>query len=228
MQRLDEHWEWVGAMDAPDLEKPPSEYFRSNCYLSCEADEDTVKYYVDWFGDDNVVFSTDYPHSDSKYPHSVTAFMMIAPPVPMVWLPLNVEWSIETGLTLSATIAPPPASHSGDSQVASLLTKAECETLSAPNPSACDATSPTGNWCDPRTSLLIDGPLTKMPPPCPAHPKSQSATLPLKNAPLTKAPPKTIAPPPVALQVSHSTSFWVNTELVIVNVPSNMTMKRES
>jgi predicted TIM-barrel fold metal-dependent hydrolase len=77
MQRLDEHWEWVGAMDAPDLEQPPSEYFRSNCYLSCEADEDTVKYYVDWFGDDNVVFSTDYPHSDSKYPHSVTAFLKL-------------------------------------------------------------------------------------------------------------------------------------------------------
>ena len=34
-----------------------------------------MKYYVDWFGDDNLVFSTDYPHGDSKYPHSVTAFM---------------------------------------------------------------------------------------------------------------------------------------------------------
>ena len=77
LQRLDEHWEWVGAMDAPDLEKAPSEYFRSNCYLSCEADEETVKYYVDWFGDDNIVFSTDYPHGDSKYPHSVTAFMKL-------------------------------------------------------------------------------------------------------------------------------------------------------
>lgn len=77
MQRLDEHWEWVGVMDAPDLEKAPSEYFRSNCYVSVEADEDTVKYYVDWFGDDNVVFSTDYPHGDSKYPHSVTAFLKL-------------------------------------------------------------------------------------------------------------------------------------------------------
>ena len=77
LQRLDEHWEWVGAMDAPDLEKAPSEYFRSNCYVSCEADEETVKYYVDWFGDDNIVFSTDYPHGDSKYPHSVTAFMKL-------------------------------------------------------------------------------------------------------------------------------------------------------
>ena len=77
LQRLDEHWEWVGAMDAPELEKAPSEYFRSNCYVSCEADEETVKYYVDWFGDDNIVFSTDYPHGDSKYPHSVTAFMKL-------------------------------------------------------------------------------------------------------------------------------------------------------
>ena len=77
LQRLDEHWEWVGAMDAPDLEKPPSEYFRSNCFLGVEADEDTVKYYVDWFGDDNLVFSTDYPHGDSKFPDAVKAFLKL-------------------------------------------------------------------------------------------------------------------------------------------------------
>ena len=77
LQRLDEHWEWVGAMDAPDLEKAPSEYFRSNCFLGVEADEDTVKYYVDWFGDDNLVFSTDYPHGDSKFPDAVKAFLKL-------------------------------------------------------------------------------------------------------------------------------------------------------
>jgi predicted TIM-barrel fold metal-dependent hydrolase len=72
--RLDEHWEWVGAHEAPDLTMKPSEYFRRNCWLSVEADEETVRYYVDWFGDDNVVFSTDYPHADSKYPESIAAF----------------------------------------------------------------------------------------------------------------------------------------------------------
>jgi predicted TIM-barrel fold metal-dependent hydrolase len=72
--RLDEHWEWVGASEAPDLTMKPSEYFRRNCWLSVEADERTVRYYVDWFGDDNLVFSTDYPHADSKYPESVAAF----------------------------------------------------------------------------------------------------------------------------------------------------------
>ncbi len=77
LDRLDEHWEWVGNMDAPDLERAPSEYFRSNCFLSIEADERAARYYVDAFGDDNLVFSTDYPHGDSKYPHAVEAFLTL-------------------------------------------------------------------------------------------------------------------------------------------------------
>ena len=44
------------------------------CYLSVEADEATAVHYVDWFGRDNLVFSTDYPHGDSMYPHAVDAF----------------------------------------------------------------------------------------------------------------------------------------------------------
>jgi predicted TIM-barrel fold metal-dependent hydrolase len=75
MHRLDEHWEWVGKVEAPELRMKPSEYFRRNCFLSVESDEVTVKQYVDWFGDDNLVFSTDYPHADSKYPHAVEAFL---------------------------------------------------------------------------------------------------------------------------------------------------------
>ena len=75
--RLDEHWEWVGRYEAPDLATKPSEYFRSNCFLAVEADEEPVRYYVDWFGDENLVFSTDYPHADSKYPRSVDAFLKL-------------------------------------------------------------------------------------------------------------------------------------------------------
>lgn len=74
MHRLDEHQEWVGWYDAPDLKRKPSEYFLSNCFVSVDADETTVKHYVDWFGDDNLVFSTDFPHGDSQYPHAVEMF----------------------------------------------------------------------------------------------------------------------------------------------------------
>jgi predicted TIM-barrel fold metal-dependent hydrolase len=74
MRRLDEHYEWVGWYEATDLSKKPSEYFRDQCFLSVECDEETVVHYVDWFGDDNIVFSTDYPHGDSQYPHAVETF----------------------------------------------------------------------------------------------------------------------------------------------------------
>ncbi|MBM4267848.1 MAG: amidohydrolase [Deltaproteobacteria bacterium] len=72
--RLDEHWEWLGKYEAPELTKAPSEYFKSNCYLSVEADEEPVKQYVETFGHSNLVFSTDYPHADSKFPRAVEAF----------------------------------------------------------------------------------------------------------------------------------------------------------
>src|SRR4029453_9411167 len=46
-------------------------------YLSVESDESTAKYFIDWFGDDNLVFSTDYPHGDSKYPLAVANFLQL-------------------------------------------------------------------------------------------------------------------------------------------------------
>jgi predicted TIM-barrel fold metal-dependent hydrolase len=75
--RLDEHWEWLGRWEVPEVKRKPSEYFRTNCFLAVEADEEPVRQYVETFGDDNLVFSTDYPHADSKYPHSVEAFLRL-------------------------------------------------------------------------------------------------------------------------------------------------------
>ena len=71
MHRLDEHHEWVGWYEAKNLTKKPSDYFRRQCFVSVDADEDTVKHFVDWFGDENLVFSTDFPHGDSMYPHAM-------------------------------------------------------------------------------------------------------------------------------------------------------------
>ncbi len=74
MYRLDEHWEWTGWYEAPSLTMKPSDYFRRNCWVSVESDEDTVAHFIDTFGYDKLVTSTDYPHGDSKFPHAVDAF----------------------------------------------------------------------------------------------------------------------------------------------------------
>jgi predicted TIM-barrel fold metal-dependent hydrolase len=39
-----------------------------------EPDEAGVKYVIDFIGADRLVFSTHYPHGDSKYPHAVESF----------------------------------------------------------------------------------------------------------------------------------------------------------
>jgi predicted TIM-barrel fold metal-dependent hydrolase len=75
LYRLDEHWEWTGKYEAPELQMAPSKYFLRNCFVSCEADEVVAKHYFEEFGDDNVVFSTDYPHADSKFPHATESFL---------------------------------------------------------------------------------------------------------------------------------------------------------
>ena len=74
LYRLDEHYEWVGWYEAPSLTMKPSEYFRRNCWISVESDEDTVTHFIDTFGHGRLVTSTDYPHGDSKYPHAIDAF----------------------------------------------------------------------------------------------------------------------------------------------------------
>jgi uncharacterized protein len=77
MYRLDEHWEWTGKYEAPELRMKPSQYFMRNCFVSCEADEIGAKHYFEDFGDANVVFSTDYPHADSKFPRATESFLSL-------------------------------------------------------------------------------------------------------------------------------------------------------
>lgn len=73
--RLDEHWELYGDQWAPGLGNPPSYYFKRQCYASVECDEEPAKYAIDCIGNERLVFSTDFPHVDTKYPKAVERFL---------------------------------------------------------------------------------------------------------------------------------------------------------
>jgi predicted TIM-barrel fold metal-dependent hydrolase len=75
--RLDEGWEREGDVWAKDLTMAPSEYFKRQVFVSVEPDEAGVKYVIDYLGTDRLVFSTDYPHGDSKFPHAVESFLKL-------------------------------------------------------------------------------------------------------------------------------------------------------
>ena len=73
--RLDEGWEREGDIWAKDLTMKPSDYFKRQAFVAVEPDEAGVKYVIDYLGTERLVFSTDYPHGDSKYPHAVNSFL---------------------------------------------------------------------------------------------------------------------------------------------------------
>lgn len=52
----------------------PSEYFRRQCWISTEHEKE-LPMIIDLIGDDNIVFSTDYPHGDSDFPEGVEEFL---------------------------------------------------------------------------------------------------------------------------------------------------------
>ena len=80
LHRMDEHWENATKKDfglTGITEKPPSEYFRRQCYVSADSSEYMLAQVIELIGDDKIVFTTDYPHPDSPWPHAVEEFLAL-------------------------------------------------------------------------------------------------------------------------------------------------------
>jgi uncharacterized protein len=75
--RLDEGYEREGDIFMQDLTMAPSEYFKRQCFISIEPDEAPARHTIEDFGCEQLVFSTDYPHGDSKYPNAVESFLKL-------------------------------------------------------------------------------------------------------------------------------------------------------
>ncbi len=73
--RTDEGFEREGDIFMPDLKELPSEYFKNQVVVSVEPDELPVRHTISELGSSQLVFSTDYPHGDSKYPVAVESFL---------------------------------------------------------------------------------------------------------------------------------------------------------
>jgi uncharacterized protein len=73
LHRLDEHVEWLGEIpqEGGDLEMSPSDYFRRQGWINCEPDEPNLQGIVDYLGADRLLWASDFPHPDAKYPGAV-------------------------------------------------------------------------------------------------------------------------------------------------------------
>jgi predicted TIM-barrel fold metal-dependent hydrolase len=67
VQRMEQHWQYSGNAEAPDMKMSPTEYFKRNFYVACRSDERTLPAAVSLLGDENFVWNTDYPHPDGTW-----------------------------------------------------------------------------------------------------------------------------------------------------------------
>ena len=63
--RMDEHYE-ILPFQVPWLKMKPSDYFRRQCFTSCEPDETRLGEVIESIGAERVLFASDYPHWDAK------------------------------------------------------------------------------------------------------------------------------------------------------------------
>jgi uncharacterized protein len=69
LERLDHHYK-IFQWDVPTLKMEPSAYFRRQCWISFDPDESTLAFTAKspLCGADRIVWASDYPHPDAKYP----------------------------------------------------------------------------------------------------------------------------------------------------------------
>jgi uncharacterized protein len=75
--RLDEAWEKFGPGSEVQISQLPSQYFFRQCFIATDADEKPLRQVVEAIGDDNIVVSTDYPHSDGLFPLAIEEFVRL-------------------------------------------------------------------------------------------------------------------------------------------------------
>lgn len=68
LDRLDEHFERLGWMLAQPPKRKPSEIFRQQCVVGCENEEPMLPYVQQRFGEDKVLWASDFPHFDAQLP----------------------------------------------------------------------------------------------------------------------------------------------------------------
>jgi predicted TIM-barrel fold metal-dependent hydrolase len=82
MERLDEHYELMPEY-VPFLRRKPSAAIRSeNFFISCDPDEETLPFVVNFVGAEHILYASDYPHFDGRFPDTVklTARPEVFPP----------------------------------------------------------------------------------------------------------------------------------------------------
>jgi len=72
MERLDERFEKL-RHHVPLCKKTPRQHMTGpQCFFACDPDESSIGHFLDVMGEDRLIYASDYPHWDAKFPDTVT------------------------------------------------------------------------------------------------------------------------------------------------------------
>jgi hypothetical protein len=77
--RMDDHSHGRRLILGAGLPMKPSEYVLRQCVISADPDEPGLDTVIDFIGDDNLVWNTDYPHPDAPDPNQVLPWFSAQP-----------------------------------------------------------------------------------------------------------------------------------------------------
>jgi uncharacterized protein len=69
-------WQWKNCgvpLEHPEYDLLPSEYFKRQIYGCFWFERETARFAMEWLGDDNVLYETDFPHPTSMSPGPATS-----------------------------------------------------------------------------------------------------------------------------------------------------------
>ena len=69
-------WQWKNCgvpMEHPEYDLLPSEYFKRQIYGCYWFERETARFAMEWLGDDNILYETDFPHPTSMSPGPATS-----------------------------------------------------------------------------------------------------------------------------------------------------------
>jgi predicted TIM-barrel fold metal-dependent hydrolase len=79
LPRMDDHSHGRRLILGSGLPMKPSEYVKRQCVISADPDEPGLDNVIEFFGDDNLVWNTDYPHPDAPDPEKVLPWFEAQP-----------------------------------------------------------------------------------------------------------------------------------------------------
>lgn len=71
LHRLDEHIEWLADSECAHLSLRATEYFARQCVISSDPDDELAAWALTSIGAEQVVWASDFPHPDARFPDAV-------------------------------------------------------------------------------------------------------------------------------------------------------------